>query len=91
MPPIRRKRRSRITAPATVLFTKAKNDKGQQQICVFAQCQFGGGVAGPIWSHTSAAVRRCLAALTQRCECGRKFHKAREYEGHRVMRSEPLA
>lgn len=84
VPPIRKKRRSRTTAPATVLFTKRKNAKDQVQLCVFAQCQYGGQSAGPIWGHTRAAVARCLATLTESCDCGRAFHKAREYEGVRV-------
>lgn len=83
--PLRRKRKSKLVAPATVMFTQAKNEKGVKQLCVYAQCNYGGAIAGPIWSHTSAAVSRALATLTTRCDCGRPFHKRRETEGHRVL------
>lgn len=79
------RRKSKMTAPALVRFTKAPDEKGKSQLAVFAQCQYGGGVSGPIWSHTSAAVRRCLAELTKKCGCGRKFHKLRFVEGFRMM------
>jgi hypothetical protein len=84
MPRLRRKRKSRTTAPAAVYFSAAKNAKGQRQICVYAECRYAGTIAGPIWSHEDAAVRRALATLTSKCGCGRSFHKARGYEGHRV-------
>lgn len=80
------RRRSRTTAPATVLFSSNYNEKGQKQLCVYAECHYSGSRAGPIWSHTDAAVNRCLATLTHDCECGRRFHKAREYQGKRVTK-----
>jgi hypothetical protein len=82
---LRRKRKSKTTAPACVFFTQAKNEDGHKQLCVFAECTYGGTRAGPIWSHTSAAVSRCLATLSARCDCGRRFHKHRYTEGHRVV------
>jgi hypothetical protein len=85
MSALRPKRKSRTTAPATVLFSKTKNDQGKYQLCVYAQCTYGGRTAGPVWGHTRASVGRCLAALTTRCDCGRPFHKAREYQGRRVV------
>lgn len=85
MPPIRRKRKSRTTAPCVVYFTKAKNEEGKVQLCVFVECTYAGGKAGPVWSHTAQAVRRALATLSGRCECGRKFHKSRFTEGQRIM------
>jgi len=87
MPPLR-KRKSKITAPAVVYFTQAKNEAGKKQLCCFAECVYGGTRVGPIWSHTSASVRRALATLTQRCDCGRKFHKHRFTEGRRVLRDD---
>lgn len=81
MPPIRRKRKSRTTAPAVVLFTQQKNEAGSKQLCVYAQCTYGGTQAGPIWGHTAASVNKCLATLSGKCDCGRKYHKHRFTEG----------
>lgn len=83
--PLRRKRKSKTTAPAIVYFTQARNEKGVKQLCVFAECLYGGSKAGPVWSHSDAAVGRALATLTQHCDCGRYFHKRRRSEGQRVL------
>lgn len=72
-------------APAIVHFTQAKNNKGRLQICVYAECLYGGVRIGPIWSHTDAAIRRALATLTKHCSCGRPYHKKRYSEGHRIV------
>lgn len=82
--PLRRKRKSRTTAPATVYFGQAKNEHGQKQLAVWAECAYGGTRVGPVWSHTDAAVSRCLALLTSTCDCGRRWHKTRYVEGRRV-------
>lgn len=82
--PLRRKRKSKTTAPAVVLFTQAANESGARQLCVYAQCTYGGAVSGPIWGHAAQSVRKCLAGLTARCDCGRRFHKHRFTEGARV-------
>lgn len=55
------------------------------QLCVVAECTFGGTKFGPVWSHQDKAVNRALATLSQFCECGRRFHKHRYTEGHRVL------
>jgi hypothetical protein len=81
---LRRKRKSKTYAPAVVHFTQAKNEAGHRQLCVYAECTYGGGRAGPIWSHTRAAVSRALATLTGQCNCGRRYHKHRFTEGCRV-------
>lgn len=86
MAALRRKRKSRTTAPSTVYFTQARNEDGKKQLCVYAECTYGGTRVGPIWSHTRASVGRALATLTKRCDCGRKFHKHRYSEGQRVLR-----
>lgn len=54
-------------------------------MCVYAECIYGGTVAGPVWAHTAASVRRCLATLTERCDCGRRFHKTKHTEGARIL------
>jgi len=82
--PIRRKPKSKHNAPACVYFTQARNEDGDKQLCVYAECTYGGTRVGPVWSHTDAAVRRCLATLSSKCDCGRRFHKHRFTEGHRV-------
>lgn len=79
--PLRRKRKSKSHAPAVVLFTQAANEDGKKQLCVMAQCTYGGAVAGPIWGHSPASVSKCLMTLTQQCDCGRRYHKRRYTEG----------
>ncbi len=78
---IRRKRKSRTTAPATVLFTQRTNEDGKKQLCCYAQCTYGGTSFGPVWGHSPASVAKCLAELTAKCDCGRKYHKHRYTEG----------
>ena len=85
MPPLRRRRKSKTTAPAMVYFTQDRNEDGKKQLCVYVECTYSGRKAGPVWSHTKAAVDRCLAELTKRCDCGRRFHKHRFSEGARVV------
>ena len=65
----------------------AKNDEGNRQLCVYAECQMVGTMVGPTWGHTESSVRRALAELTAECECGAKFHRAFEYVGKRVNKS----
>jgi hypothetical protein len=79
--PLHRKRKSKIVAPATIYFTQGKNDDGDKQPCVYAECAYGGNRAGPIWGHSWASVTRCLAALSKKCDCGRVRHKQRYTEG----------
>ena len=83
--PTRRKFKSRTVAPACVYFTKAKNPAGQNQLCVYAECTYGGAKAGPIWGHAAQSVSKCLATLTQKCDCGRSYHKHKFTEGFRVI------
>ena len=80
---MRRKRKSKISAPAAVLFTTAFDRDGNRKPCVYAQCQYAGVKAGPIWGHGDNSVRRCLATLTRSCQCGRRYHRARGFEGRR--------
>jgi hypothetical protein len=80
-----KKRRSRTTAPAVVYFTEALNEEGRRQLCVYAECAYGGVRVGPVWSHADASVRRALATLTKHCDCGRLFHRRRFTEGRRVL------
>jgi len=84
MPPLRPRKKSKFVAPASVHFASALNEKKVKQICVYVQCQWAETVVGPVWSHTQQSVDRALATLSARCECGRKYHKAREFTGHRV-------
>lgn len=85
MPPLRRKRRSRTTAPAVVVFTQRTNPEGSKQLCVFAQCTYGGTTVGPVWGHGKPSVDRCLAEMSKKCDCGRLYHKHRFSEGVRVL------
>lgn len=79
------RRKSRYSAPAHVIFSRAKNSTGKQQICVYAECLYGGARVGPVWGHTDATIRRALATMTEQCPCQRLFHRARNYSGHRVV------
>jgi hypothetical protein len=79
------RRKSKKTAYATIHFRQALNDAGVKQLCVYAECQRSGNVVGPTWGHADQSVRRALAELTNRCDCPARFHKTREYAGHRVM------
>lgn len=67
-------------AAATVYFTAAPNAKGQRQACVRAECHRSGRGTVPVWSHTSQAVRRALATLTEICDCGATYHRAVAWE-----------
>jgi len=84
-----RKTKSRTVAPAVVYFGSAKNERGQRQLAVWAECTYGGRRVGPVWSHTDQAVTRVLATLTHYCDCGRRYHKARYYEGCRITNTPP--
>ncbi len=81
---LRRKRKSKTRADAIIYFTTAPNEHGKKQLCVYAECLFGGGKAGPVWSHTRNAVSRVLATLRTTCECGRYYHRHKYTEGFRV-------
>ena len=83
MKPLRKTKSKRI-APATVLYTKTKNESGEKQLCVYAQCQYVGCVVGPIWGHEQRSVNKVMAELTRRCQCGRPFHKIREQQGKKI-------
>jgi hypothetical protein len=64
----------RRAAPAVVHFTRSRNERGQNQLCVYAECLYSGVRVGPVWSHSKAAVSRVLATLTHSCDCGRPYH-----------------
>lgn len=82
---LRRKRKSKTKAPSVIHFTQSKNEKKQNQLCVYAECTYSGMIHGPVWSHSRAAVSRVLAELTAKCDCGRKYHEHRRTEGARVL------
>ncbi len=81
---LRRKRKSKTTAPSVVYFTQAKNTHGVKQTCVYAECTYGGARYGPVWGHAAASVGKCLAELTRWCDCGRPRHKHKYTEGVRI-------
>lgn len=82
---MRRKRKSKVRAPAVVYYTRAKNEEGVMQLCVGVECIYGGTRFGPVWGHSTKAVNKALATLSGICGCGRRYHKKRFTEGHRVM------
>lgn len=82
---LRRRRKSRTRAAACVKYTSAKNPAGTRQLCVYAECTFGGKIVGPIWGHSEASVRKVLATLTGACDCGRPFHQHAYTEGRKVV------
>jgi hypothetical protein len=78
---LRRKRKNKFKAPATLYYTAGPNAQGVRCPCVFAECHYGGARVGPIWGHRDASVRRALAELTRQCGCGRRFHHRKFVEG----------
>lgn len=75
-----RKRRG----PSTIIYRSAKDESGHNQLCVYAECQVGGSVVGPIWGHAERSVKKALATLTRDCDCPARFHRAAAYEGQRI-------
>lgn len=70
--------------PSTIIYGHAKDENGHSQLCVYAECQVGGSVVGPIWGHGDKSAKKALATLTRECDCPARFHKAVAHEGHRV-------
>lgn len=92
MSPIRKKRKSKMTAPVTVYFAHvadATNAAGRLRACVYAVCGYSGHHCGPVWGHTQEAVRKCVADLMRKCDCGRIVHKPRQFEGVRSLPPKP--
>lgn len=80
------RRRKKKTGGSTVSFSTAVNDNGNDQNCVYAMCHGSGVNVGPIWGHTTAAVKRVLATLTENCDCPAEFHSMRDGVGERRFR-----
>ncbi len=73
------RRKSKRNAPATIYLTRIKQPgTDKRERCVYAKCEYGGVVAGPVWTWQDKAVKRVLAMLTGKCTCGRPFHKCRD-------------
>jgi len=62
---------------ATIEYTEAENDDGYDVECVFATCEQSGVKVGPVWGHHERSVRRALATLGEKCDCG-GFHRVRK-------------
>jgi hypothetical protein len=60
---------------ATIDQTEERNERGVLQPCVYAECAETGYVAGPVWGHGEASVKRVLATLTAECSCGAGWHE----------------
>ena len=73
----------RRKSSATIHFVYRKNDKGHKQPCVFAECHASSSMAGPVWGHGEASVRRVLAQLSADCKCPAVYHQHRESLGAR--------
>jgi hypothetical protein len=88
MPPRRPVRRRRLKkATATVYFRRTRNELEHKQICVYASCDLGGTLVGPVWGHSDRSVKRVTAELSQKCDCPAKFHRVQDYQGRRVVKS----
>lgn len=61
-------------AYAKIEYVEERNQRGQLQDCVFAECLDSGHVSGPVWGHGEASVKRVLALLTEEDSCGASFH-----------------
>jgi hypothetical protein len=73
-----RRPRNCVTSHANIDFTMATNDRGYEQVCVFAACLVSGSRVGPVWGDSRASVLRALATLTEECRCGAQFHKCQD-------------
>ena len=62
-------------APASVTEDTAEHSKsGEDEKCIFAECQETNIVVGPIWGTSDASRKRALAQLTEECGCGARYH-----------------
>jgi hypothetical protein len=61
-------------APASVDYSRALNERGYYNRCVYVACSRTGDEVGPIWGHGPNSVTRALVMLTQSCSCGSRFH-----------------
>lgn len=84
----RRTDQPRSAAAANVFFGWVTKD-GRRRLAVWAECTCGGTRVGPVYTHSDAAVRKALAALSRFCECGRSYHQARYFDGVRVTPRPP--
>lgn len=68
-------------ALATIEYTEEESDlTGHDQPCVYATCNVSGDTAGPVWGDGPASVKRALAMLTERCDCGARWHQDQDGE-----------
>lgn len=71
----KQERAERKKAPAVVDVTSEINENGYLQPCVYAVCQRGDYMAGPIWGTSERSVTRALCTLTEECPCGARRHE----------------
>lgn len=80
MPPLRLKKKSRYKAPATVIFY-APTEQDVRRPQVFVRCHYSGKVVGPIYGQKLKSIRKALVELTKKCDCGRRYHTAKDSQG----------
>ncbi len=73
--------------PATIFFKHAKNEKGNRQICVYAQCILSDKVVGPVWGHSAQSIKKAVSMLTRECDRPARFHRPQDFVGKRVLKS----
>ena len=61
----------------TIRHDEMENDYGTTTPVVYARCPETGIEAGPVWGCESPSIRRALAMLSSKCDCGR-FHRERK-------------
>lgn len=63
-----------MRSAAEVEVKREKNQFGVLDYCVYAECLEGSTRVGPVWGDGEASVRRVLAMLTEKCDCGADWH-----------------
>lgn len=64
-----------MRAAASVTEDTATHPKsGEEEKCLFAECNESGTVIGPIWGTSDKSRKRALASLTEECECPANYH-----------------
>jgi hypothetical protein len=80
---MRPKRKSRYIAPVVLYYTQMKQDDDAtaKTPCVFAECTYSGLRCGPAWGHSYSAKAKVTHELARECDCGRRLHHVKYYEG----------
>lgn len=68
----------RTISYAAIEYSLEENDYGTMTPAVVAKCLETGCESGIVWGSSFRSVKRALAVLTDRCNCGASFHYMRK-------------